>query len=92
MNKKDLEDCRADAGELEEALKSIWKRARDDEGRGGNYYFTRSSRAGVQTPKPLKGGQRKSSLSTRAFAYPDSGGMNRNLVKCIPRKFLWGRN
>ncbi|KAJ3544685.1 hypothetical protein NM208_g2926 [Fusarium decemcellulare] len=53
MSTKELDKCRADAGELEETLGQILAKARDDEHRGGTYVCTGPDRRGVQAPQGL---------------------------------------
>lgn len=81
MDEKDIKQCRADAGELEAALKSILRKAVDDEARKGSYFFSRSDRRGIKPPQPRQSRQSMDLLSTKADRNRTLGGATKNLVK-----------
>ena len=80
MNEDDLEQCRADAGELEAALKSIWGKAVDDEVRKGRYFYSRSDRRGIKPPQTQQRRQSADLLTTKADRTRTLGGGAKNLV------------
>ncbi|KAK4222696.1 heterokaryon incompatibility protein-domain-containing protein [Podospora fimiseda] len=55
MSMKDLERCRADAGELKDRLEDIWETALDDEESHGDYLFVTRNRSDIPIPTPARG-------------------------------------
>lgn len=80
MNEEDLKQCRADAGELETALKSIWGKAVDDEAKKGHYIFSKSDRTDAKPPQRRQKGQNVDFLSTKIDRNRKLGGTTKNLV------------
>lgn len=66
MSLIEVEDCRADAAELQERLEAIWKKARDDEENNGDYLFATKNRSGMPIPPPLGRATPNSTAATSA--------------------------
>lgn len=60
MSETDIEQCRADAGQLETALRGVLRKALDDEEKKGRYHFSGSNRRNIIPPDL---GQRRQSMS-----------------------------